>query len=652
MPKLWVKDAGTWKQVTQLYIKQAGNWISPTGGIIYQSGIGKTFYPDTTAVTIAYAALGANTFTVPAGVQRLNVIVRGASGGTGGSYASGSTANPGGNGTAGQLIQGNLQVSPGQVLTLQIGEGGKTGLQSWAAGTGGAGGTAAAGYAGSAGGSGTSSGDSGGGGGGGASVILSSTGSAIIVAAGGAGGAGAGTTIYAGGAGGSSNVVPSGCTSTTATNGVSTTNNSLPSATKTFSNYYSASYGTGGVGALSGINTALTTVPDYSSAFTGIPTNNGNGTDFIITGTMKSGSGGFACYRTQAQQGGAFYAPGNSLNIYAGRTVTGVNTSGNGGSSFWLHGPDVYSNGNDGFIQISVVTNERYPVTFSSVTNSTSVAITPALFSTSYVTGKTDVVYTVPAGVYISAPDTTTAALIVAGFATGDTITINNAGVIFGAGGARGASGGGDGNPNPTWAVGNPPATLTTATSSFVNGTFPDIRGNFSGALYYQGPGRGANWPDYNFYSGGTGPANGSPGGNGGVAIYLNNVFASSLRIVNAATGLVVGGGGGGGGMAGNNRGGGAGGTGGYAIDYTGTRPAVTLVNSTGGIVASGGGGAGGWGNRFEGEGHGGDYGAAGVAYHWTGAGSSPGGTAGIATNNTGTSIVNVAGTFVISPAA
>lgn len=651
MPKLWVKQGGTWKQVNQLYIKRSGSWISPTGGIIYQNGIGKTFYPDTTAVTITYTALGANTFTVPAGVQRLNVIVRGASGGTGGSYASGSAqASPGQDSTAGQLIQGNLQVSPGQVLTLQIGEGGKTGLQSWNSGTGGNGGTAASGYNGS---NGTTNGAGGGGGGGGASVILSSTGSAIIVAAGGAGGQGApAASGGAGGTGGGSNVVPSGCTSTTATNSVSTTNNSLPSATKTFSFYYSASYGTGGVGALSGVNSALTAVPDYSSAFTGIPTNNGNGTDFIITGTMKSGSGGFACYRTQAQQGGAFYAPGNSLNIYAGRTVTGVNTSGNGGSSFWLMGPDVYNNGNDGFIQISVVTNERYPLTFSSNANVTSIAITPALFSASYVTGKTDIVYTVAAGVQVAAADTTTAALIIAGFATGDTITVNNSGTIFGAGGARGANGGGDGNPNPTWAVGNPPTTLSPATSGYVNGTYPDIRGNFSNALYYQGIGRGANWPDFNFYSGGTGPANGSPGGNGGVAIYLQNVYASSITIVNQSTGLIVGGGGGGGGMAGNNRGGGAGGTGGYAISYTGTRPAVTLVNSTGGIVASGGGGAGGWGNRYEGEGHGGDYGAAGVAYHWTGAGSSPGGTAGIATNNTGTSIVNVAGTFVISPAA
>jgi len=353
VPKLWVKDAGTWKQVNQIYTKQSGVWKSPTYGTIIQDGISKTFYPDTTAVTLTYTAAGVNTYTVPAGVQKLNVIVRGASGGTGGSYASGGTAYPGADSTAGQVVQGNLAVSPGQVLTLQIGTGGTTGIQNWVNG---AGGTAGTGYSGYAGSNGTTNANGGGGGGGAASVIMSSTGSAILVAAGGAGGQGAPSASGgAGGAGGGSNVTQTGCTSTTATNAVSTTNNSLPSVTKTFGNYYSTSYGTGGVGALSGINSALTTVPDYSSAFTGIPSNNGNGTDFIISGTMKSGSGGFACYRTQAQQGGAFYAPGNGLSIYAGRTVTGVNTSGNGGSSFYIMGPDVYNDGSNGYIQISVV---------------------------------------------------------------------------------------------------------------------------------------------------------------------------------------------------------------------------------------------------------------------------------------------------------
>lgn len=255
---------------------------------------------------------------------------------------------------------------------------------------------------------------------------------------------------------------------------------------------------------------------------------------------------------------------------------------------------------------------------------------------------------TVNAGVTITSSSTASAAVDISSFPAGSVIQLINNGTIYGAGGARGANGGGDGNPNPTWAVGNPPTTLSPATSSFVNGTYPNIRGNYSGALYYQGPGRGANWPDYNYYSGGTGPANGSPGENGGPALALN---CNCALIINNS-GLLVGGGGGGGGQAGNNRGGGAGGAGGYAMTYTGSHPTVTVNNLSGGILASGGGGAGGWGNRYEGEGHGGDYGQAGVSYHWTGAGSSPGGSLGLAPNNTGVTLVNTVGTFTVSPAA
>jgi hypothetical protein len=284
------------------------------------------------------------------------------------------------------------------------------------------------------------------------------------------------------------------------------------------------------------------------------------------------------------------------------------------------------------------------PLTYSSSgTNvSTDVSAIPG-----YIAGISDIVITINSGVVFNSNNTGVAAWTITGGALGDTITVNNAGTVYGAGGSNGANGGGDGNPNATWAVGNPPTTLSPATSSFVNGTYPNIRGNYSGALYYQGPGRGANWPDYNYYSGGTGPANGSPGGNGGPALALN---CNCALIINNS-GLLVGGGGGGGGQAGNNRGGGAGGSGGYAMIYSGSHPVATVNNLSGGILASGGGGAGGWGNRYEGEGHGGDYGQAGTSYHWTGAGSSPGGSLGLAPNNTGVTLINTVGTFTVSPA-
>lgn len=648
MPKLWVKQAGTWKQVNQIYVKQGGVWKSPTYGIIIQNGVGKTFYPDTTAVTLTYNTPGVvNSFTVPAGVQRLNIITRGASGGTGGSYASGSTAYPGADSTAGQVVQGNLAVSPGQVLYFQVGGGGATGLQSWNAGTGGTAGSAYSTYTGAAG---TTNANAGGGGGGGATVIYSSTGSVIVVAAGGAGGQGApSATGGSGGSGGGSNTVPSGCSSSAATNQVSTTDNTQPSGTKYFTNYYNANYNNGGVGQLSGVYSALTTSPDYVSGAASAPYNNGNGGDFIITYVLKGGYGGFACYATQNSAGAVpgFVAPGNTLSIYAGKTVSGINYSNNGGSKFWLFGPDIYHNGNDGFLQISVVTNDRYPLVVSSLTNTTSISITPSTFSTSYVTGKTDVIYTVPAGVLVSGADTNTPAVTFSGFAAGDTLTINNSGTIAGAGGGYGSMQQ-NGSVNTTWANGNGPNCINTGYTT--TGADGYGYGNYSGTIYYFGPGIGGNWPVYDSYSGGTGPANGGTGTNGGPAIALN--CNNKLTINNNATGIITGGGGGAGGQAGNNRGGGQGGQGGSMLIYSGSHPAVVANNAAGGILAGGGGGAGGWGNRYEGEGHGGYFGSTAIGYFWTGAGASQGSGGQLSTNNATTLINSSSGTYVISPAA
>ena len=445
--------------------------------------------------------------------------------------------------------------------------------------------------------------------------------------------------------------ISSNFSSITASNGVYTTDNTVPGSAKFMSVYYSVSYGTGGSGALSGVNSALTSVPDYSSAFTGIPTNNGNGTDFIITANLKSGYGGYACYRTQAQQGAAFYNPGTSLNIYAGQTVTGVNTSGNGGSSFYIEGPDIYSDGKDGSASISIVVNDRYVNLITSNASVTSVAITPAVLSSSnYIAGKTDVIYTVNAGVLVSATDYTTGAVVVAGFATGDTITIINNGTIAGGGGYIGTMGQ-NGSVNTTWAHGNGPNCIGTGYTT--TGADGYGYGNYSGTIYWYGPGIGGNWPVYDSYSGGTG-GNGGQGGNGGPALaFAANTYAT-IRIVQQGTSSIfVGGGGGCGGMGGNNNGGGAGGAGGYAIVGNGFshRP-VTLINNAGAIFASGGSGAGGTGNRYELEGHGGYYGASAIGFAWTSGnygGCLP--PLGIADNLTTTSIINVFGTYVVSPA-
>jgi hypothetical protein len=378
----------------------------------------------------------------------------------------------------------------------------------------------------------------------------------------------------------------------------------------------------------------LTGVPNFSSAFTAIPTNNGNGRDFIISCTLKSGSGGFVCYRTQAQQGAAFYAPGTALNIYAGQTVTGVNTSGNGGSSFWIHGPDIFSNGNDGFVQITVVPRIVSTVTLSSNTNNYTLTVGSI---PGYVAGNTDVILVVNSGVTVSSTSTASAALLITGLNSADTVTINNSGTIVGAGGAVGsvAAGGLSAQSYP----GNYSGAFST----------PTYANNYLGTGYPTGPGAGGSTPGYNYYpgspySGGTGGG----GGAGGPALTLN----SNTPVVINNSGTLVGGGGGAGGQSFNNASGGRGGDGGYVITYSGSHPAITVNNTAGGLIASGGGASGGWGNRYEGDGIGGRPGFGGTTYLPTGGGSGGSGVSpGLAPNNTGTTRIESAGTFTLSPA-
>jgi hypothetical protein len=230
----------------------------------------------------------------------------------------------------------------------------------------------------------------------------------------------------------------------------------------------------------------------------------------------------------------------------------------------------------------------------------------------------------------------TSSAFVISGLSLKSIITINNSGTITGSGGAAGSNGSGAGtSPYP----GNP-TSVTPIT--YANG--------YNGTGYPTGYGAGGSTPGYNYYSGGGAPG-GTAGSTGTNAIYLaSNV---TLIINNSSTGLIVGGGGGGGGQAGNNAGGGAGGAGGYLIQETGSHPAVIVNNTSGGIVASGGGGSGGWGNRAENDGIGGRPGYAatndpGGQGNYGGNGISPG----LATNNTGNTLVNTTGTFTLSPAA
>jgi len=72
MPKIYVKDSGTWKQVLRIWVKQAGTWKGVAAGLVTSGGIGKQFYPDTIS-TVVYSSAGTYSYIVPAGVTQLQI---------------------------------------------------------------------------------------------------------------------------------------------------------------------------------------------------------------------------------------------------------------------------------------------------------------------------------------------------------------------------------------------------------------------------------------------------------------------------------------------------------------------------------------------------------------------------------------------------
>lgn len=97
-----------------------GNPQSANGQILVDLGPAGTTqtFTATTAGDYQY-------FTVPAGVNSLQITVAGASGGSG--KPTPISANPAGAGGSGGLVSGTVSVSPGQVLSLWVGHGGQEG---------------------------------------------------------------------------------------------------------------------------------------------------------------------------------------------------------------------------------------------------------------------------------------------------------------------------------------------------------------------------------------------------------------------------------------------------------------------------------------------------------------------------------------------
>ena len=108
-------DIGGWKQLQNGWLKQNGQWIPLITNNTIQTAI---------ETTKTYDDLVSHTWTVPAGVSTVMVMMSGGGGGGGG---AGQSA-PGADGVPGQVIYGQFSVTPGDVLTISPGGGGQGGI--------------------------------------------------------------------------------------------------------------------------------------------------------------------------------------------------------------------------------------------------------------------------------------------------------------------------------------------------------------------------------------------------------------------------------------------------------------------------------------------------------------------------------------------
>jgi len=231
-------------------------------------------------------------------------------------------------------------------------------------------------------------------------------------------------------------------------------------------------------------------------------------------------------------------------------------------------------------IVIGVIAGQagRPQLTYTYASNTANAALTMSSIS-GYVSGKSDIIITVNAGIYLYSTSTATPGFALTGGASGDTVKIVNNGFIMGMGG--------------TYAVGGPALSLS----------FNTTVDNTNASAYIGGGGGGGGGGVYCSYNsdGGGGGGGGAGGANGGAGSLGGGGAGGAVGVAGSGGGSRAGGGGGRilpgtGGAGGSGQGGGAGGGSGGGGGYSGggAGGSANAAGGAGGTYAGGGGG--GWG--------------------------------------------------------
>lgn len=115
----YIKDSGSWKQLQEIYIKDGGSWKSCLDVYVKDAGSWKSVLYEAGSQDIT--SYGETSFTVPPGVFTLTYTVYGAGGGSGACDNNGD-AWVGSGGGAGGKATGTISTTPGETLTMVVGE--------------------------------------------------------------------------------------------------------------------------------------------------------------------------------------------------------------------------------------------------------------------------------------------------------------------------------------------------------------------------------------------------------------------------------------------------------------------------------------------------------------------------------------------------
>lgn len=270
----------------------------------------RAFKPSVNFITVTFSYTGSDqTFTVPAGKTSMEVYLWGGGGGSGGADSSRS-----GGGGAGAMVQGLLQVTPGETLTIVVGAGGLGVGATNVYGGGGKGTNVGAGTAGT---------------GGGRSAIRRST-NDIVTAGGGGGGSWnttqGGSATFSGTANNGSETNPGGKGGSQAAGGAAGTGSTFNTAATAGSQYQggnSSGFGGGGGGGYYG----------GGGASSDIGAGGGGGSSFITNLTLISGVSVFG-YTSSDSLGAA----NTTSSYYTGTVGRGGNKAGIGSTNTGVAG--------------------------------------------------------------------------------------------------------------------------------------------------------------------------------------------------------------------------------------------------------------------------------------------------------------------------